>query len=87
MIGLTTRWTPVKNLTFSVEALYAYLKTNMSGSIVPVSAATGAATGPSSSLVLPTPAGCAVVTAATCQGYNFGSNGTASLNFRVQRNF
>jgi Porin subfamily len=81
MIGLVTRWTPVKNLTFSVEALYAYLKTNMSGGIVPVSAASGGATGPSSSLVLPTPAGGFAGT-----GYNFGNNGTASLNMRVQRN-
>jgi hypothetical protein len=32
-IGLVTRWTPVKNLTFSAEALYAYLKTNMSGTV------------------------------------------------------
>jgi hypothetical protein len=32
-IGLVTRWTPVKNLTFSAEVLYAYLKTNMSGTI------------------------------------------------------
>jgi hypothetical protein len=32
-IGLVTRWTPVKNLTFSTEMLYAYLKTNMSGTI------------------------------------------------------
>ena len=30
-IGVVTRWTPVKNLTFSAEALYSYLKTNMSG--------------------------------------------------------
>jgi hypothetical protein len=30
-IGLTTRWTPVKNLTFSSEVLYSYLKTNMTG--------------------------------------------------------
>jgi hypothetical protein len=65
-IGLVTRWTPVKNLTFSAEVLYAYLKTNMSGTI------TGA---PSSALPL----------AATT--YNFGNNGTASLNLRVQRNF
>jgi Porin subfamily len=78
-IGIVTRWTPVKNLTFSVEALYAYLKTNMSGSVIPVNAASGGATGPSSSLVLPIPpAG---------QAYNFGNNGTASVNFRVQRNF
>jgi Porin subfamily len=86
MIGLVTRWTPVKNLTFSVEALYAFLKTNMSGGIVPVSASSGVATGPSSSLVLPTPV-CATTSAATCQPYNFGNNGTASLNLRVQRNF
>jgi hypothetical protein len=33
MIGLTTRWTPVKNLTFSAEVLYAYLHTNMQGTI------------------------------------------------------
>jgi hypothetical protein len=65
-IGLITRWTPVKNLTFSAEALYAYLKTNMSGTI------TGA---PSSALPL------------NNTTYNFGSNGTASLNLRVQRNF
>jgi hypothetical protein len=32
-IGIVTRWTPVKNLTFSAEVLYAYLKTNMSGTI------------------------------------------------------
>jgi Porin subfamily len=43
-IGIVTRWTPVKNLTFSAEVLYAYLKTNMSGTI------TGA---PSSALPLP----------------------------------
>jgi hypothetical protein len=33
-IGLTTRWTPVKNLTFSSEVLYAYLHTNMSGGAI-----------------------------------------------------
>jgi hypothetical protein len=32
-IGLTTRWTPVKNLTFSSEVMYAFLHTNMSGSV------------------------------------------------------
>jgi len=31
-IGFVTRWTPVKNLTFSAEVLYAFLKTNMAGS-------------------------------------------------------
>jgi hypothetical protein len=33
-IGLVTRWTPVKNLTFSSEVLYAYLHTNMSGGAI-----------------------------------------------------
>jgi hypothetical protein len=33
-IGLTTRWTPVKNLTFSSEVMYTYLQTNMRGSAV-----------------------------------------------------
>jgi hypothetical protein len=32
-IGLTNRWTPVKNLTFSSEVLYAYLNTKMQGSV------------------------------------------------------
>jgi len=32
-IGVVTRWTPVKNLTFSAEVLWAFLKTNMSGTI------------------------------------------------------
>jgi hypothetical protein len=30
-IGLVTRWTPVKNLTFSAEGMYSFLKTNMTG--------------------------------------------------------
>jgi len=41
-IGLVTRWTPVKNLTFSAEVLYAYLKTNMSGSAGPAIAPSSA---------------------------------------------
>jgi hypothetical protein len=65
-IGLVTRWTPVKNLSFSTEVLYAYLKTNMSGTI------TGA---PSSALPLANTT------------YTYGNNGTASVNFRAQRNF
>jgi hypothetical protein len=65
-IGLVTRWTPVKNLTFSAEVLYAYLKTNMAGTVIAT---------PSSALPLATTA------------YTYGSNGTASLNLRVQRNF
>src|SRR6516225_8001735 len=47
-VGLTTRWTPVKNLTFSNDILYTYLKTNM----------TGIATG-SPSLAFPLPGGTA----------------------------
>jgi Porin subfamily len=46
MVGLVTRWTPVKNLTFSGEVLWVHLKTNMSGTCV--------ACTPSTSLVLPT---------------------------------
>ena len=65
-IGLVTRWTPVKNLTFSAEVLYAYLKTNMAGTVIAT---------PSSALPLATTA------------YTYGSNGTTSLNLRVQRNF
>jgi Porin subfamily len=41
-IGLTTRWTPVKNLTFSSEVLYAYLHTNMSGSATAANGGSGA---------------------------------------------
>jgi hypothetical protein len=62
-----TRWTPVKNLTFSGEVLYAYLKTNMQGS---------ANFAPSSGFPL--------VGVST---YQYGNIGTASFNFRVQRNF
>ncbi len=87
MIGLVTRWTPVKNLTFSVETLYAYLKTNMSGGAVPISGASGNASGPSSSLVLPVPACTSATNLNSCAPYNYGNNGTLSVNFRVQRNF
>ena len=31
-IGLTNRWTPVKNLTFDSEVMYTFLQTNMRGS-------------------------------------------------------
>src|SRR5438105_5582115 len=65
-IGLVTRWTPVKNLTFSAEVLYAYLKTNRAVTVIAT---------PSSALPLATTA------------YTYGSNGTTSLNQRVQRNF
>ncbi len=50
-IGLTTRWTPVKNLTFSTEVLYAFLHTDMSGAVTGTASsafpiATGTATTP-----------------------------------------
>jgi hypothetical protein len=32
-IGVDTRWTPVKNLTFTSEVIYAQLDTNMKGSV------------------------------------------------------
>jgi hypothetical protein len=32
-VGVTTRWTPVKNLTFSSEVMYAQLNTNMRGTV------------------------------------------------------
>ncbi|MEA2864688.1 MAG: hypothetical protein QOC84_2644, partial [Bradyrhizobium sp.] len=31
MVGVVTRWTPVKNLTFSAEAIYTMLHQNNSG--------------------------------------------------------
>jgi hypothetical protein len=34
MLGFVTRWTPVKNLTFSAEALWAHLNTANSGTVV-----------------------------------------------------
>jgi hypothetical protein len=34
MLGAVTRWTPVKNLTFSAEVLWAHLNTSMTGSAV-----------------------------------------------------
>ncbi len=66
-IGLTTRWTPVKNLTFSSEVMYTYLQTNMRGSAV-------------GTLTSAWP----VLTNST---WEYGSQGTVSANFRVQRNF
>jgi hypothetical protein len=66
-IGLLTRWTPVKNLTFSGEVMYAYLHTNMKGSAVFT---------PDSTYPL--------LGSAT---YQYGDIGTASVHFRIQRNF
>jgi len=44
-IGLITRWTPVKNLTFSAEFVYSMLDQNMVGTIDAGSASTGKPTG------------------------------------------
>jgi hypothetical protein len=33
-IGSYTSWTPVKNLTFSAEIMYSYIKQNMTGTAV-----------------------------------------------------
>jgi Porin subfamily len=66
-IGVTTRWTPVKNLTFSSEVMYSYLQTNMKGSATLTT---------TSAFPLP-----------TSSVYQYGSMGTVSANFRVQRNF
>ncbi len=66
-IGIVTRWTPVKNLTFSGEVLYAFLHTKMQGSAVFT---------PNSGFPLIGPA-----------TYQYGDLGTASVQFRVQRNF
>jgi hypothetical protein len=41
-IGVVTRWTPVKNLTFSTELLYAYLHTDMQGSATASTGGSGA---------------------------------------------
>ena len=68
-IGVVTRWTPVKNLTFSAEAMYTYLKTNM----------TGVASGTTTSSF--------PVVGGSLATWAYGNVGTASVNFRVQRNF
>ncbi len=34
MLGPVTRWTPVKNLTFSAEAIWTHLNTRFSGTAV-----------------------------------------------------
>ena len=74
-IGLVTRWTPVKNLTFSGEVMYSYLKTNM----------TGVATGTTSSsfpVAGGNPAG-----GVGGASWQYGNVGTVSFNLRAQRNF
>jgi hypothetical protein len=72
-VGTVTRWTPVKNLTFSAELMYTALDQNMSGVIAP----TGAA--PNNNLVGATkPAGVA---------YEFKDQGTWTFGVRAQRNF
>jgi hypothetical protein len=71
-IGLVTRWTPVKNLTFSIEGMYSYLQTNMHGLSAGVTSST-----------FPIPSNNSL----TGSIFQFGNVGTANLNLRVQRNF
>jgi hypothetical protein len=71
MVGAVTRWTPVKNLTFSAEVLYFRLDQKFTGT-----------TGMTSVQPKPNCAG----TAASCS-YEFKDQDTVSLNVRVQRNF
>ncbi len=42
-IGLITRWTPVKNLTFSADVTYSNLDQKFAGTIAPITAANGIA--------------------------------------------
>ena len=43
MLGTVTRWTPVKNLTFSAEVLWMHLNTGMQGKPL-ITPGSGAAT-------------------------------------------
>ena len=70
-VGLVTRWTPVKNLTFSAEVMYFRLDQKFTGT-----------TGMTSVQPKPNCTG----TAASC-AYEFKDQDTVSLNVRVQRNF
>ena len=40
-LGLVTRWTPVKGLTFSGEVMYSYLTQNNTGLVLPTGAVAG----------------------------------------------
>ena len=70
-VGLTTRWTPVRNLTFSGEVGWFKLDQKMTGAIGGgVAANNFAATAPKPSTV-----------------YEFRDQNTVMMNFRAQRNF
>jgi hypothetical protein len=70
-LGLVTRWTPVKNLTFSAEVMWFHLDQKYTGT-----------TGMTSVQPKPNCTG----TAASCN-YEFKDQDAVSLNVRVQRNF
>ncbi len=70
-VGAVTRWTPVKNLTFSAEVMYFRLDQKFTGT-----------TGMTSVQPKPNCAG----TPASCS-YEFKDQDTVALNLRVQRNF
>jgi hypothetical protein len=72
-IGLVTRWTPVKNLTFSGEVLWTNLDQKMVGVITPIAAS------PNNNLIGATkPAGVA---------YEFKDQNTVTFGVRAQRTF
>ena len=70
-LAVVTRWTPVKNLTFSAEVMYFRLDQKFTGT-----------TGMTSVQPKPNCAG----TAASCS-YEFKDQDTVAVNVRVQRNF
>ena len=74
-IGLVTRWTPVKNLTFSAEVMGFFLDQKFSG-VTGVAATPGGVT-PGISPGAPKPAAI----------YEFKDQSAVSLNIRAQRNF
>ena len=71
-LGVVTRWTPIKNLTFSAEVQWFHLDQKMGG--IGGAAATSAIVGgPGAPKPIAT--------------YEFRDQDTVSLNVRVQRNF
>jgi Porin subfamily len=73
-IGAVTRWTPVKNLTFSAEAMYTYLDQKNSGTINAILGTPG-----SNNLIgAPKP---------NSASYDMKSQGTLTVGVRAQRVF
>jgi Porin subfamily len=72
-VGVVTRWTPVKNLTFSAEVQYFHLDQKMGGIGGAAATSVFAGAGPGA----PKPVA----------SYEFRDQDTVSLNVRVQRNF